>query len=156
MLSWSPDSIDYLVGQVTGGVGREANKVFQTGRATMTGEDLPLYKIPLVGRFVGDTSGQSGESAKFYDAIKQINMHENQMKGLREERRFDEAREYAQENPAVRLIMAGNHAERTIQKLRYLKRDMIKSDADQSRVKEIDERITASMKSFNERAATVF
>jgi hypothetical protein len=156
MLSWSPDSIDYLVGQVTGGVGREANKVAQTIGSATTGEDLPLYKIPLVGRFVGDTKGQSGESAKFYDAIKQINMHENQMKGLREERRFDEAREYAQENPAVRLIMAGNHAERSIQKLRSLKRDLIKNDADQSRVKEIDERITASMKSFNERAATVF
>ena len=117
---------------------------------------MPLYKIPLVGRFVGDTAGQSGESAKFYDAIKQINMHENQMKGLREERRFDEAREYAQENPAVRLIMAGNHAERSIQKLRSLKRDLIKDDADQSKVKAIDERITAAMRSFNERAATAF
>lgn len=152
MFSPSPDSIDYLIGQLTGGVGREVNKVVQTGGATVTGEDLPLYKIPLVGRFIGDTEGQSGQSAKFYDAIKQINMHEAEMKGLREQKRFDEAKEYAAENPGVRLIIAGNYAERTVQKLRSTKRDLIEKDADKEQIRAIDERITTVMRSFNERA----
>lgn len=153
LISWSPDSIDYLLGQATGGVGREFSKAFQTGRAASTGEDLPLYKIPLVGRFVGDTDGQSGQSAKFYDAIKQINMHEAQYKGLIKDGRSAEAREYLAENPAVKLIMAGNHAELAVRKLRTMKRDLVENEADPAKVRAIDDRITATMRAFNERAA---
>ena len=153
LISWSPDSIDYLIGQAFGGVGREANKVFQTGRAATTGEDLPLYKIPLVGRFVGDTEGQGGQSAKFYDAIKQINMHEAQYKGLIKEGRSAEAREYLAENPAVKLIMAGNHAELAVRKLRTMKRDLVENEADPAKVRAIDDRITATMRKFNDRVS---
>lgn len=152
LVSWSPDSIDYLIGQVTGGVGREANKALQTAGSAYSGEDLPLYKIPLVGRFVGDTAGQSGQSAKFYDAIKQINMHEAQYKGLIKDGRSAEAREYLAENPAVRLIMAGNHAELAVRKLRTMKRDLVENDADQDKIRAIDARITETMRRFNERA----
>ena len=152
MFSPSPDSIDYLIAQAGGGVMREANKVAQTVGATATGEDLPLYKIPLVGRFVGDTAGQSGQSAKFYDAIKQINMHEAQYKGLIKDGRSAEAREYLAENPAVRLIMAGNHAELAVRKLRTMKRDLVENDADQDKIRAIDARITETMRRFNERA----
>lgn len=152
MFSPSPDSIDYLIAQAGGGVMREANKVAQTVGATATGEDLPLYKIPLVGRFVGDTAGQSGQSQKFYEAIKQINMHEAQYKGLIKDGRSTEAREYLAENPAVKLIMAGNHAELAVRKLRTMKRDLVENDADQAQIRAIDDRITATMKAFNERA----
>ena len=155
LISWSPDSIDYLIGQAFGGVGREANKVFQTGSAASTGEDLPLYKIPLVGRFVGDTEGQGGQSAKFYEAIKQINMHEAEYKGLLKEGRRQEAAAYLAENPAVKLILAGNHAELTLRKLRSQKRDLVEKDADKEQVRAIDERITATMRKFNERAGVV-
>lgn len=156
LFSPSPDAIDYLVGQVFGGVGREANKVFQTGRAATTGEDLPLYKIPLVGRFVGDTEGQGGQSAKFYEAIKQINMHEAEYKGLLKDGRRQEAAEYLSENPGVRLIMAGNHVEGQVRKLRSLKRDLIDKDADKEKIRAIDDQITSTMKTFNERTAKVF
>ena len=153
MFSPSPDAIDYLIGQVTGGVGREASKVAQTYSATTSGEDLPLHKIPLVGRFVGDTAGQSGESKKFYDAIKQINMHEAEFKGLMKDGRKQEAQEYMAENPATRLMMAGNHTESAVRKLRGMKRDLVEQDADKDQIRAIDDRITATMRSFNERAA---
>lgn len=155
LFSPSPDSIDYLIAQLTGGVGREANKVAQTIGATSSGEDLPLYKVPLVGRFVGDTEGQSGQSAKFYDAIKQINMHEAEYKGLLKDGRRQEAMEYMAENPVVKLIMAGNHAETMVRKLRNMKRDLVESDAESDKIHAIDERITATMRAFNERARAV-
>ena len=58
----TPDQIDYLIGQVTGGVGREALKAEQTVTSMMTGEELPAHKVPLLGRFYGDTTGQASRA----------------------------------------------------------------------------------------------
>lgn len=154
-LSPSPDAIDYLIGQATGGVGREANKISQTVGSVVTGEDLPLYKIPLVGRFIGDTEGQSGQSQKFYEGIRQLNMLESERNGLRKERRMQELAEFTQENPGVRLIMAGNRAEKVIRDLRTQKRNLIKRDASPDEIKRIDDLITQNMRQFNERVAAV-
>ena len=63
VMSPTPDQIDYLWGQVTGGVGREVSKLQQSISATAAGEDLPIHKIPLVGRFYGDADTPSAHSA---------------------------------------------------------------------------------------------
>lgn len=121
----------------------------------MTGEDLPLYKVPLVGRFVGDTEGQSGQSQKFYEGIRQLNMLENERNGLRKENRTQELAEFAKENPGVRLIIAGNRAEKVVRDLRTQKRDLMKRDASPEEIKRIDDLITLRMRQFNERVASV-
>ena len=151
LVSPSPDAIDYLIGQATGGVGRELSKAFQTAESSVTGEELPIYKVPLVGRFIGDTKGQAGESAKFYEAIKQINMHEAEYKGLIKAGRRDEAAEYLAENPQVKLMLAGNSAETQVRKLRTAKRELLESGADPAQVAAIEEKITGAMRAFNER-----
>lgn len=150
VLSPTPDQIDYLFGQVTGGVGREVSKVQQSGTAMVTGEDLPIYKVPLVGRFYGDTDTQSAQSGKFYAAINELNIHEAQIKGLRKDGRGAEASEYIRENPEARLFMAANAAERDVQKLRGLKRELVKNGAPADRVKEVEQRINDRMTRFNE------
>ena len=155
LVSWSPDAIDYLIGQATGGVGRELNKTAQTISATATGEDLPLYKVPLVGRFIGDTQGQSGQSQKFYDGIRQINMLETEYKGLVKDGRTQEAKEFLRENPSVRLMMAGNYAENQIRKMKDQKRALLNDSADAGQIKAIDSRITDTMRKFNDRLASV-
>ena len=148
----SPDAIDYLIAQAGGGVMREANKVGQTAGAAYTGDDLPLYKIPLVGRFVGDTEGQSGNSQKFYNAVREINMHEREVKGLREAGRADEARAYIAENPVYRMSMMANSTERQVRKLRDVRRKA-SEDGDADKVRVINDQITGLMTRFNERAA---
>ncbi len=147
----TPDQIDYLIGQVTGGVGREVGKVSQVVSATTTGEDLPIYKVPLVGRFVGDTQGKSGESAKFYNSLREINMHEAEYKGLIGDGKRQEAAEYLAENPAVKLIMLGNQSERAVKKLKEAKRNLIENDAPQEKVAAMEDQIAKSMKLFNDR-----
>ena len=150
-VSPTPDQIDYLIGQVTGGVGREAAKVEQTATSMVfTGEDLPLHKVPLVGRFVGDTKGQSAEGSKFYAALKRINEHENEIKGMRKDGRGAEVAEYIRENPDARLVLYGNHVEREVQKLRSAKRDALER-GDAGRVRMIESALTAKMRAFNER-----
>ena len=155
MLSPSPDAIDYLIGQATGGVGREANKVFQTGDAIYSGEDLPLHKVPLVGRFIGDTQGQSGQSQRFYEGVRQLNMLEAEYKGLLKSGRRQEAAEFMAENPGVRLIMMGNYTENQVRKLREQKRALVKNDAPTEAVQSVDQRIMDTMRKFNERVSSV-
>lgn len=155
LLSPSPDAIDYLIGQATGGVGREVSKVSQTLGAATTGEDLPLYKVPLVGRFVGDTEGKSGQSQKFYDAVREINMARNEYRGLMEDGRRAEAMEFAADNPLVKLSMLSNAAQNQLEKLRDRKRSLIEDGADPSEVSAIEEKIGTVIRNFNQRVATV-
>lgn len=151
VVSPTPDQIDYLIGQVTGGVGREAAKAEQTVTSTIfTGEELPLHKVPLVGRFVGDTKGQSAEGSKFYAALQRINEHENEIKGMRKDGRGAEIAGYIQDNPEARLMLYSNHVEREVQKLRAAKRDALER-GDEGRVRMIESALTAKMRAFNER-----
>jgi len=154
LFSPTPDQIDYLIGQATGGVGREVSKAEQTGMALATGEDLPMHKIPLFGRFIGDTAGQSAEGGKFYASIQRINEHENEIKGLREKKDAEGIREYIKDNPEAMLVVGANHVEREIQRLKAIKREAVKSD-DTERVKAIDSQITNRMKMFNDRVRSL-
>jgi len=148
-ISPTPDQIDYLIGQVTGGVGREAMKVEQTATSIATGENLPAYKIPVVGRFYGDTTGQSSEGNAFYKNLREIKMHENQIKGM--ERAGEDARQYRLDNPESTLVTVANYTERTVQKLRKQRRAMLEKDAQPEQIQKIDARITELMHNLNQK-----
>lgn len=148
-VSPTPDQIDYLFGQVTGGVGREAVKIEQTVMSTATGEDLPPHKIPLVGRFYGDAEAQSSQASTFYSNINRINEYEAEIKGRRKEGRGSEVSAFIAENPEARLVLRANHAERLVQKLRKEKHDLIEKGATRGRVKIIETRIKTEMEKFN-------
>ena len=75
--------------------------------------------------------------------------------GLRKENRTQELAEFAKENPGVRLIIAGNRAEKVVRDLRTQKRDLMKRDASPEEIKRIDDLITLRMRQFNERVASV-
>ena len=147
LISPTPDQIDYLIGQVTGGVGREALKVSQAVQSTFTGEELPSNKVPILGRFYGDTKEQSGVSSKFYANITKLNEHENEIKGRQKDR--VPVGDYFKENPEARLFAAGNAAERQVSELRRQKRDMIERGASKESIKLIEQRITRRMQILN-------
>jgi hypothetical protein len=146
-LSPTPDQIDYLIGQATGGVGREYMKAEQTATAIATGEDLPSYKIPLLGRFYGDTGGSSAQGGLFYKNIQIMNEHENEIKGRRKAN--GDVTEYRKENPEASLIPRAKFAYKTVSDLRKRQRELIEKGADKTRIKLINDRITARMTEFN-------
>lgn len=148
-LSPTPDQIDYLISQATGGVGREYLKAEQTVTSAFTGEELPPHKVPLLGRFYGDTKGQSSQGAEFYDNLKRLNGHEAEIKGRMKNR--EDVAEYKRDNPEWALIAAANGAEKRVQELRKRKRELVEQGAPKERIKMIDEVITATMKSLNEK-----
>jgi hypothetical protein len=154
---WTPDQIDYVVSQLTGGLGREMVKSLQTVNATMTGDELPDYKIPLWGRFKGSTEGPAGQSMQYSENVRKLNIVENSIKG----RARDEAEgtlgdnktaaEYMAGEPLSDLVGIGNAAERQIAKLRQY-RASIQRRAEsgyQDEVKQINEQIAEVMTSLN-------
>jgi len=148
-LSPTPDQIDFLIGQITGGVGREVLKVEQTATSIVTGENLPVHKIPVVGRFFGDTTGQSSQGTAFYRNLLELNKHENEIKGLRES--GQNVAQYRLDNPESILINQANHTQRAVQKLNKMRRMLLEKDASPDEIKRINERITVLMTSLNEK-----
>lgn len=153
LLSPTPDQIDYLIGQATGGVGREVLKFQQTISSQLTGKELPPYKVPLLGRFYGDSKSAAAESNRFYANITRINQHENEIKGRRENR--EPVSDYLRENPEARLVAFANRVEREVQQLRTRRRELIDRDASPESVKMIEARITRQMQKLNDRVKTL-
>jgi hypothetical protein len=149
VLSPTPDQLDYLIGQVTGGIGREVLKAEQTALKTATGEDLPPYKIPVVGRFYGETKSSAAESGRFYKNLTKLNEHENEIKGRRENR--EPVADYLQENPEARLAPMARKTYSDIQKLRKRKEQLLERDAPRESIKQVEEMMTKRMQVFNAR-----
>lgn len=149
VFSPTPDQIDYLIGQATGGVGRELSKVEQTALATARGEELPTYKIPLAGRFFGNAASQASEGSVFYANAERLNRIETEIKGLQKDGKTAEAAALKRSSSEAYLITMANQAERQIQKLRTQKRELVKAGAPREAVKEIEARVTATMARLN-------
>lgn len=147
LMSPTPDQIDYLIGQVTGGVGREVSKIVQTGSSVIYGEELPLYKVPLAGKFVGSTTGQAAESSRFYENLRELKAHKAEIDGRRKAQQ--DVAGYLRDNPDARLVPIATRIESRVQELRRAKRALLEKNAPQDQVKAIDERITAHMKMLN-------
>jgi hypothetical protein len=148
-LSPTPDQIDYLFGQITGGLGREIMKTEQTATALITGEDLPPFKIPLFGRLYGDTSTSAADANRFYENIRRMNIHKEEIDGRQESRR--PVGEYLRENPEARLVTAASSTYREVQQMRNRKREMVERGASRESVRIMEQRIASRMRQFNDR-----
>jgi hypothetical protein len=148
LFSPTADQIDYLLGQFTGGVGREAIKIQQAAQSLTGGEELPTYKIPLAGRFYGSTEGQSNQASTFYHNLKLLNEHEREIKGRREH--HEPITEYLKDNPEARYWAMANKTESSIARLMKQKRALTERGASKDSIKTIDAAITSHMRRFNE------
>lgn len=151
----TPDQIDYLIGQITGGVGREVGKLSQVASGTLSGEEVPMHKIPLVGRFIGTTQGQSAEASRFYDNLRTLGEHKVEIEGLRKDGRGAEVSAYLAENPDARLVMMANRIQREVSKLQTAKRALIAKGVAQDQVRFLDARITVMMKRLNDQVRSL-
>lgn len=147
MISPTPDQIDFLAGQATGGVGREISKTEQAITAAITGEELPSYKVPLVGKFYGDVTSQASQANRFYDNITKMANYENELKGRQKDR--VSTADFMREHPEARLYQRANQLENEISKLNREKKALVEQGADKSRIKSIEERKTRIMTQFN-------
>ena len=152
-LSPSPDSIDYLIAQATGGVGREVSKAAQVARSVTTGEMLPTYKIPLVGRFAGSASGPTAIRDDFYEHIKAVNIAAEGFKG-RIKDHVDVAG-YLQAHPEARLEHFSNTTQHQLKALQDQKARLLDRGASAEQVRLKEQQITSLMQRFNDRVTAV-
>jgi hypothetical protein len=148
LASPTPDQIDYLVGQATGGVGRETMKLTQFGTSMASGESLPIRKIPVVGRFAGDTTGQESEMGKFYDNLRRIGEHDSTLKEIKRAKDSQAYADYMRKNPEARMVKMADKAQRDINLLKQQKRDAIEKK-DSERVKQIERQLTSRVGYYN-------
>lgn len=148
-VSPTPDQIDYLWGQVTGGVGREGNKLYQSVESMFTGEELPPHKIPLAGRLYGNTQSSSAMNSRFYDNIRDMKRHKAEYMGRMKDGDTEGAQQYLADNPEAEMIRAVGAYESKVQQLRSAKRKAIEQ-GDSERAKEIEQRTKELMEQFNQ------
>jgi hypothetical protein len=148
-VSPTADALDYLVGQFTGGVGREVMKVDTAARSAVTGEELPAYRIPIAGRFYGDADSKAADSQRFYDNVTKIAGFENEIKGRRKNR--EDVAGFIRDNPQARLWQQANNAENQISELNRRKKDFQERGLPRDKILAIDNQKQAIMKRFNDR-----
>jgi len=147
-ISPTADQIDYLIGQYTGGVGREFIKTTEYVRSKFTGEEVPSYRVPIVGKLYGETESPAAISAKFYDNVTRMAEHENEIKSLIKNK--EKTADYKTENPEWRFYNRANYLENQITQINQQKKLLRERDAPEERIKKLDERKTALMKKFND------
>lgn len=150
LLSPTPDQLDYLMGQFSGGVGREAMKAQQTVSAQFTGEDVPWNKVPLIGRFYGDVNDKSAISTRFYDNVKDLAEVGAELEGRR--RDHVDTKAFRAEHPDYRLAEKSEVVLRELSDLRHQRQHWIEK-GDKVRVKEFELRMRRAMEKFNNEVA---
>jgi hypothetical protein len=148
VVSPTPDQIDYLIGQVTGGVGREVLKVEKAIGATVKGEDLATFNIPIVGRMIGDVKQKTVETSRFYDNIKSMNEHQQEIDGRL--KGGEDIEGYLNKYPEAGLYKYADKVYNKITKLKQERKKLKESGATDADLKGYDEAILAVMMGFNE------
>lgn len=108
-LSPTPDQIDFAMGVVGGGVGRETMKAGQligAGVDAVAGnehEAIPTYKLPLIGRLYGDINEPVALRGKVFEIRKDLNDNFARYKGLRDRGETEAADAYWNDHPELEL-----------------------------------------------------
>ncbi len=147
VLSPTPDQIDYLIEQATGGVGREVSKSAQVAQSLVTGENFPAHKIPLIGRFVGSGSGDGAIRSKFYENVLASNLAFREFKGRAlDHKAFSD---FVKTHPEARFAKAAATVQDDVAILNKQKAFLLKGGASKEVIRAQEERITSLMNRFN-------
>jgi hypothetical protein len=148
VISPTPDQIDYLIGQVTGGVGREVLKVEKSIGAAVKGEELATFNIPIVGRMVGDIKQKTVETSRFYDNVRSMNEHQQEIDGrLKQGEDIDS---YLEKYPEAAMYKYADRVYNKINKLKQKRKKLKESGGDDADLKAYDDAILEIMTNFNE------
>ena len=148
-ISPTADQLDYFAEQYFGGVFREMVKAGESIGAKVKGEEQPMYRVPLAGKFFGETKTPAATSSRFYDNIEIMNTHEHEIKKRQENR--EPTSEYLKDNPEAKLWKEANAAQKTIGNINKEKKAATARGASKETIDAINERKVKAMKAFNDK-----
>lgn len=108
-ISPTPDQIDFVLGTIGGGVGREGMKAYgavEAGVKMLLGKErevMPSQKMPLIGRLYGDAGEPSALRSKLFAVRTEVNETYARYKGLKERGLSEEAAAFKAEHPEISL-----------------------------------------------------
>jgi hypothetical protein len=152
-ISPTGDEVDFLAGQVGGGLYREVTKAGKAVSAAITGEEIPSYQRPVVGRFLGSTGSPAAVSQTFYNNVTRMTDHENEIKGRMKNR--EDVEGYLNDNPEARLWKRANTIENKINELNKRKRMFIERGFPKERIQAVDAQKTLLMQRFNDQVSNL-
>ena len=147
-ISPTADELDFLAGQIGGGLYREVTKAGKAVSSVFTGEEIPTYQRPVVGRFVGATGSQASVAQSFYNNVTRMTDHENEIKGRMKNR--EDVEGYLKDYPEARLWKRANSVENKINELNKRKRLFVERGFPKERIQAIDAQKTLLMQRFND------
>jgi hypothetical protein len=148
-ISPTADQLDYLAEQYFGGVFREMVKAGESVGAAVRGEEQPMYRVPVAGKFFGETKTPAATSSRFYDNIERMNVFEHEIK--QREKNREPVAEYLKDNPEARLWSEANAAQKAVGTINKEKRDAIAQNKPKAIIDAIDARKVKAMQAFNDK-----
>jgi site-specific DNA-cytosine methylase len=148
-ISPTADQLDYSAEQYFGGIFREMVKAGESIGAAVRGEEQPMYRVPLAGKFFGETKTPAATSSRFYDNIERMNTFEHEIKKRQEKR--EPIAEYLKDNPEARLWGEANAAQKAVGDINKEKRLAVERQASKATIDAINERKVKAMKAFNDK-----
>ena len=152
-ISPTADEIDYYAGQVGGGAAREAIKAAETVKSLFTSEPQPTHRIPVVGRFYGNTESPSAIQNKFYNNVTLMNKYANEVKSIEES--GQDPTKFFKRYPAAVLYEEVNDYYNEVNKMNADKKEMLKAKVPLKEIRLLEQAKTQTMKEFNDQVKQV-
>ena len=146
-ISPTADTLDFIAGQLGGGISREVLKVGEAARLKGAGEEIPSYKVPLLSRFYGETGSAAAASNEFYDNMARLSGYGEEIKGRR--KNHEDVSEFLAEHPDARLWKNSESVYNQVSNLNRQKKKLIERGAEPERIKRIEDRKVEIMRRFN-------
>ena len=147
-ISPTADDLEYMVGQMTGGVGRIGLQGLQSISNAATGVETPPHKLPFIGSFYGDTKSDANTRSKFYQNIQNASKLDYELRERTAQGKDPSG--FIANHPEVRNAKVATTFNGYIQKLNGIKKQLQNNGASESELRDIEKRKLEMMKQFNE------
>jgi predicted transcriptional regulator len=137
-----------LIGQATGGVGREALKVEKAVTSIASGEELATYNVPVLGRMIGDVKQKTVETSRFYENVKTLNEHQHEIEGRL--KAGEDINDYLNSHPEALMYKYADQVYNKVNDMKRIRRTMKEQGMSSDDLKIYDENILMMMTVLNE------
>jgi hypothetical protein len=147
---WSPtgDDIDFLASTYLGPVLGSIHKTYDYAKAKVSGEEVPAYKVPVLGRFQGEINSKPVITSRFYTNLNAMYEHEFTLKNLRDNPQA--TAQYYKDHPEARGWKMAEGFDAKINQINAMKKQQEINHAPKEVLQRLDNLKIIQMNKFND------